>query len=163
MKRVAHVLDVSSGFRHSFRRYRGFTSRPRPGKGGQKRGPWVEEHYPVAQSLKEVLSPEACGWLEDKASLTRGTPKAKGKGKEREESPVSRNLAPHPALPPSQEKQSFEAAQPMRDDWIMPDSEDGQMEETEHIPAGTLVELRRYASCSRRASSALEAHSHTTA
>ena len=97
-----------------------------------------------------MLSPEACGWLEDKSSLPLDTPKAKGKGKEREkESPVSRSLASHSVLPPSQEKQSFEAAQPMRDDWIMPDSEDGQMEETEHIPAGTLVELRRYASCSR--------------
>ncbi len=91
----------------------------------------------VAEELRKVLSPEACGWLEGKGF--KG--KVDGKGK----SPAKEFLRPSRNMPPSQEQQQFAAMENGPETTtILADGElDAVADAERHIPAGSLVELRR--------------------
>ena len=90
----------------------------------------------VAEELRKVLSPEACGWLEGKPF--KGRVDGKGKGPARELLQPSRNI------PPSQEQQKFAAMEALEMTTPVADGDpDAVTDAARRIPAGTLVELRR--------------------
>lgn len=94
-----------------------------------------ERVVPLALELRKVLSPEACGWLEGTSLKTNG------KGKK--PASASSEFALRGPAPPSPEKIAFDAAGSLPDDPIFPDAEDAEVEDSQRIPAGTLIEIRR--------------------
>ncbi|KAI1797251.1 RNB-domain-containing protein [Ganoderma leucocontextum] len=139
---VQHIPELSSGFRHTFRRHRSG-----PGQGNNRSSTRLVDapfdqrdrrrgKVSVAEELRKVLSPEACGWLEGKPFNSRVD--AKGK------SPARELLLPSRNMPPSQEQQQFAAMQRPGTTTILADGEvDASTDAARRIPAGTLVELRR--------------------
>ncbi len=140
MKRVVlQCSDVSSGFRNTLRRcastsshgasrFKSRNQTPHDRKGS-------ERDVLIASELKALLSPEACGWLEGKPY------KADKKGKR----PLTAVFDGRTPSPPSIEKMSFDAMDPMSEvtsDFVGAD-DDALAEESVHIPAGDLVEIRR--------------------
>ena len=117
-------------------------------KSTQKRGkPFAATANPeniVSEELRQVLSPEACGWLE-------GWPMGGGKGKK--PSAESRLGAPSQTNQANQspyqsnEKAAFDALSSSYDgvDFLESADPDAHTEEPSvHIPSGTLIEVRRY-------------------
>ena len=140
---VQRIPDLSSGFRHTFRRHRSG-----PARGSSRSSarfadaplePRGKRHGKVlvAEELRKVLSPEACGWLEGKPLKS----KVDGKGK----GPARELLLPSKNIPPSQEHQQFAARESSPETaTILEDGELGAVADAgRRIPAGSLVELRR--------------------
>ncbi|KAI0705779.1 RNB-domain-containing protein [Cerioporus squamosus] len=140
MKRaVLQCSDVSSGFRNTLRRcastsshgasrFKSKNQTSHSRKGGQE--------LPVAPELRKVLSPEACGWLEGKPY------KADKKGKR----PLAAVFDGPRVIPPSIEKMTFDAMDTTSEDVsdsLVGADDDVIAGESRHIPAGTLVEIRR--------------------
>lgn len=139
MKRAAHRLaDVSSGLcRASTSRAYSQTApvRGKPRPRYTRKSSAVEEGLPIAQELKKVLSPEAVGWLEGK----RIAFDKKGKA------PSTTAVSALTPASPSNERTMFEAMEEPSEHSTFVDSEDGALEDSQRIPAGTLIEIRRYA------------------
>ncbi|KAI0749436.1 RNB-domain-containing protein [Daedaleopsis nitida] len=140
MRRTAHRLaDVSSGLcRASTSRAYSQTApargKPRPKYARKSSAP--QEQLPVAQELQKVLSPEAVGWLEGKRMLFG----KKGKTPSAPSASVVSALTP---ASPSNEKAMFDAMQAYSEDPTFLDGEDGAFEESQRIPAGSFIEIRR--------------------
>ncbi|RPD61207.1 RNB-domain-containing protein [Lentinus tigrinus ALCF2SS1-7] len=141
MKRVVLQCSDVSSFRNVVRRCAStsaygasrFKNKQRPPH--SRKG--SEQDVIVAPELREVLSPEACGWLEGKPY------KADKKGKR----PLTAVFDRQKVNPPSMEKMTFDAM-----DTVLEDTSDSAFVDADedliavdplHIPAGTLVEIRR--------------------
>lgn len=140
MKRaVLQCSDVSSGFRNTLRRCASTSSHGASRFKSRSQTPHArkgfEQEVPIAPELRTLLSPEACGWLE-------GKPYKDKKGKR----PLSAVFDGRRPSPPSIEKMTFDAMDTVSEvasDSFVGADEDMIAEESLHIPAGTLVEIRR--------------------